>query len=146
MIEQGACPDFSQGSIIDVATCWLHAGRLAIVEDPWMAGLVAGSGLVTALISRSLAIGLAALLCAVLLVEPLTAVAEPTRQALRLGAAILALLLLWVGCLGYIRKLGRQRRSIADLSAEKNDVQARLEREVTWRRAAEPADIGQKPQ
>lgn len=84
--------------------------------------------------------GVAVLLLAILVAEMVLAATDPFQRQLRLAGATVSLVLIWTGCMRYRGRLARQRSHIAALEAERDVVQAKLDREITWRRAAEPEE------
>lgn len=130
----------SPQTALDAAACGLRVIWSAAISVPWVAAAVVSSAAVTLLVGRSLAMGIAVLLLAILVAEMVLAATDPFQRQLRLAGAIVSLVLIWTGCVRYRGRAARQRSHIAALEAEREAVQAKLDREITWRRAAEPEE------
>lgn len=138
MLEFGSCPDMSSQNALETLACGMRVMWSAAIAEPGVAAAVGLSTAGTLIVSRSLAISIAVLLLAMLSADMFLTAVEPYQRQLRLAAAAMSLILLWAGCLRYRGRLTRQRNDIASLEAERESVKTKLEREIVWRRAAEP--------
>lgn len=142
MPDFDACPPLTPDTALETVACGARAVWDAAVAAPWVAAAVALSALMTLLVGRSAAIGLAVLVLAIVLADTVLSVADPVERQWRIAGAGLSLVLIWIGCLRSRRRSARQQDHIAALQAERDAVQARLDREIVWRRAAEPEEDG----
>lgn len=140
MLDFDACPELSFDTALEAAACGATVVWSAAAAAPWATAAVAVSAVLTALIGRSVAIGLAVLLLAIILADIVLSAADPMPRQARLAGAAASLALIWIGCLRYRRRLARQEGRIAALEAERDGVQAKLDREIVWRRAADPEE------
>ncbi|KFB08429.1 hypothetical protein [Nitratireductor basaltis] len=140
MIELAGCSGAEVQDIIPVAICLSEVASAAITRDPVTFSAVGVCILLTLLLGRSLAITLSVLLAAIVLWHQSENWMNGPEMRLVSGALLAALLLLWLGLLNYRRLFRRQRKEIAALVSANDATQERLDREITWRRAAEPVE------
>lgn len=138
MLDFSSCPEVSAQNALEAATCGWRVLWSTASAVPWIAAAVASSAVATLVLGRSLAIGVAVLLLAILVAELVLATTDPLGRHLRLAGAAVSLVLIWAGCIRYRSGLARQRSHITALETERDALQAKLDREITWRRAAEP--------
>ena len=142
MFEMAGCSISEASQLFVTAECLASVAVQALSTYPLTSGAIAAGVLFTLIVSRSLAISVSLLIAAILVLAPFRQ-AILDQDHLFIGMALAALLLLWIGVFGYRRLIARQRRALADLAAGNAELEEKLDREITWRRAAEPegADI-----
>lgn len=138
MLDFSSCPEVAAQSALDAAACGWRVLWSTASAVPWIVAAVASSAAATLVLGRSLAIGVAVLLLAILVAEIVLVTTDPLGRQLRVACATVSLVLIWAGCIRYRSGLARQRSHITALEAERDALQAKLDREITWRRAAEP--------
>lgn len=119
---------------------WLRTVIESGTAVPWLAVCVGVMALVSLLASRSLAIGLHVVFAALVCVWLVGAAPTPVLRLALPALAAVALLLLALGLLRLRRRITTLAASVRALGADNERLQSLLEREVRWRRAAEPLD------
>lgn len=121
---------------------WILFVAEAAIASPWLGACMFGLAILAGFLGRSLLVLAAAVIFASLM---MTMLAVEQNQTLRFGLAGLgglAFLFLAIG-LGMLRgALSRQRTAYKRVLSEKEEIQDQLEREIRWRRAAEPDKEG----
>jgi hypothetical protein len=121
-----------------LARAWLGDVVEACRRDPWPAGLLLVGSLAASVASRSVTILVAStFFCAVATTAAASSLPDQTRLVIW-GLAIAAQMLVGVYVGLARRRQEALRRALTKLEAVKADLEYRLDREVTWRMAAEP--------
>lgn len=119
---------------------WARGLLAAVVSSPQWAGPLFALAVLAGSAAASPTLTLAALVFAAALIVPLDAATEPMARGWLGTLAITGMVLLAAFAFALRRRGARQLRRINRLFAEKTELQHRLDREITWRRAAEQHD------
>lgn len=119
---------------------WARVLLAAVASSPHYAAPLFALAILAGAVASSPTLTLAGLALAAVVIVPLDAAAEPGARRWMATLSITGMALLAVFAVGLRRRARRQLRRVNRLAAEKAELQHRLDREITWRRAAEEHD------